>query len=98
MPTQMDFVRAKVQAYKHTLDGKTAKEKSGKVSVHVAEQFNLIVADIKKECPEAAPHLPRPITWSKGGGVTFLVTPVSFLELEMMLDQVLAVLDLLREQ
>ena len=62
MPTPMDFVRVKVQAYKHTLDGKSAKEKAGKVSAQLAEQFNLMLADIKKEYPDAAPHLPRPIS------------------------------------
>lgn len=95
MPTSLDFLNAKVLAYKNTLDGKPAKEKAKAVSIHIAQQFNAMLEELKKEAPEVASHLPQPIAWNP----MFREGPscVAFLELEMMLNQVVAVLDLLRE-
>ena len=36
MATTLDFLKAKVQAVKHTLDGKSNKEKGGQISVQTA--------------------------------------------------------------
>ncbi len=36
MPTQLDFLKAKVSAFKSTLDGKPQHEKSGRVSIQIA--------------------------------------------------------------
>lgn len=94
MPTQLDFLRAKVLAYKGTLDGRAASQKAGRVSTQIAEQFNAIVEEIKKAVPEAAPHMPHTITsiTVPGSGKS----DVTFLDLEMMLNEVVGVLDLLR--
>lgn len=43
MATTLDFLKAKVQAYKHTLEGKSGKEKEKHVAIHVAEEFNGIL-------------------------------------------------------
>jgi hypothetical protein len=96
MPTQMDFLRAKVLAYKNTLDGRAASQKAGRVSTLIAEQFNAIVEEIKKALPEAASHMPPTITsiTVPGSGKS----DVTFLDLEMMLNQVVSVLDVLRAE
>lgn len=96
MATTLDFLRARVQAYKSTLDGKSSQEKEKHVSIQIAEEFNLILEEIKKEAADAAPHLPKPITWQSIFARDMRVADVRFLELEMMLNQVLAVLDVLR--
>lgn len=96
MATTLDFLKAKVQAYKHTLEGKTGKEKDGRVSIQIAQQFNAIIDEIKKESTEAAPHLPHPVTWNSPFAQTGL-SDVKYLDLEMMLNQVLAILDVIRE-
>ena len=49
MPTRLDFLKAEIVAYKRVLAGKTSKEKAGRVSIHIAQEFNTIVEEIKKE-------------------------------------------------
>jgi hypothetical protein len=96
MPKELDFVKATVLAYKSTLDSKPSSEKSGRVSIQLAHQFNSIVEKIKNVCPpEAASELPRPITWNTPAANAGW-SDVKFLELEMMLNQVIAILDVLR--
>lgn len=96
MATTLDFLKAKLQAYKHTLDGKSGKEKERHVAIHVAEEFNGILEAIKKESPEAAPHLPKPITWTSVFAHDMKVADVTYLDLEMLINQVIAVLDVIR--
>jgi hypothetical protein len=95
MATALDFIRASVQAYKHSLDQKSSQDKDGPVSIQIAQQFNSIVDQIKKEVPEAASHLPQPITWT-GPFARMNCADVKFLELEMMLNQVLAILEVVQ--
>ena len=95
MASTLDFLKANVQAYKHTLDGKSSKEKASLVSIQIAQQFNAIVDQIKKEAPDTAPHLPKPVTWV-GPFARMQHADVTFLDLEMMINQVLAVLDVVR--
>lgn len=96
MPRTLDFLKAKVQAYKHTLEGKSGTEKERHVAIHVAEEFNRILEEIKKESPEAAPHLPRSITWTSVFADDMKVADVTYLDLEMLINEVLAVLDVIR--
>jgi hypothetical protein len=96
MATPLDFVRAKVLAYKNTLEGKPTREKEKHVSIQIAEQVNSFMEEIKREFPEATHHLPPPITWIGMGALDMRISDVRFLELEMMLNQVLAILDVLR--
>lgn len=96
MPTSLDFYKATVLAFKHTLEGKSAKEKEKHVSIQIADQFNSVVENVKKEYPDAAPHLPQPIT-SKGiAAQDMQIADIRFIDFEMLLNQVLAVLDVLR--
>jgi hypothetical protein len=92
MATTLDFLKAKVQAYKHTLDGKSSQEKDGRVSIQIAQQFNAIVDEIKKELPGTASHLPQSIGWTSPFA-RLQQADVTFLDLEMMVNQVLAVLE-----
>ena len=95
MPTTLDFLKAKVQALKHTLEGKSGKEKDGRVSIQIAQQFNGILDEVKKESPDAAPHLPQHITWNSPFA-RLQQADVTFLDLEIMVNQVLAILDVLK--
>ena len=97
MPTPLDFLRANVVAYKNTLDSKTAKEKKDLVSRAIAAQFNAIIEEIKKEAPEVAPRLPKPITFNTLVAQDFQRSDASYLDLELMINQTLAVLDVVRE-
>lgn len=51
--------------------------------------------DIKKASPDCAFHLPEPITWNTVAAEAGW-SDIKFLELEMLLNQVIAVLDVLR--
>jgi hypothetical protein len=97
MPTSLDFYKATVLAFKHTLEGKSTKEKEKHVSIQIAEQFNAVVENIKKEHPDAAIHLPQPITMKGIASRDMQIADIRFLDFEMMLNQVLAILDVLRE-
>jgi hypothetical protein len=97
MATTLDFLKAKVQAYKHTLDAKSGKEKEGRISIQIAQQFNGIVDEVKKESRNAAPHLPQHITWT-GPFARIQQADVTFLDLETMVNQILAILDVLQER
>ncbi len=96
MPTSLDFHRATVLAFNSTLEGKSAKEKEKHVSIQIAEQFNGVVEQIKKEHPDAAPRLPQPITWKGIAAQDMQIADIRFLDFEMMLNQVLAILDVIR--
>ena len=96
MPMPLDFHRATVLAFKSTLEGKSAKEKEKHIAIQIAEQFNSTVEKIKKEFPDAASHLPQPITWKGIAAQDMQITDIRFLDFEMMLNQVLAILDVLR--
>jgi hypothetical protein len=96
MPTSLDFHKATVLAFKSTLEGKSAKEKEKHVAIQIAEQFNSIVENIKKEFPDATTHLPQPITWQGIAARDMQIADIRFLDFEMLLNQVLAILDVLR--
>jgi hypothetical protein len=97
MPTTFDFIKTKVLAVKYTLDGKSSKEKEGRISIQIAQQFNGMVDEIKKESPDAAPHLPQHITVTSPFA-RIQQADVTFLDLEIMINQMLAVLDVLQER
>jgi hypothetical protein len=96
MATTLDFLKAKVLAYKHSLEGRSSNEKQRHVAIHVAQEFNSCMEEIKKEAPEAAPHLPKPITWDGIAARDMQVADVTFLDMEMLINQTLAVLDVIR--
>jgi hypothetical protein len=96
MATSLDFYKTTVLAFKHTLEGKSAKEKEKHVSIQIADQFNSVVENVKKEYPDAAPHLPQSITWRGIATQDMQIADIRFIDFEMLLNQVLAVLDVLR--
>jgi hypothetical protein len=93
MATTFNFLKAKVLAIKHTLDSKSSHEKKDRISIQTAQQFNAVIEEIKKESPEAAPHLPQPIQSNNPSADFFSVADASFLDLEIMVNQVIGVLD-----
>jgi hypothetical protein len=95
MPTTLDGLRARVFALKQTLDAKTPQEKSGRVTSAMAQHVNSLLEQIKQEVPSFAAQLPQPITSRSDFGIAGF-SDIKHLELEMMLNEVVAVLDLLR--
>jgi hypothetical protein len=95
MPTSLDFHRATIRAFKNTLDGKASKEKEKHISIQIAEQFNVIVDNIRKEFPDAASHLPQPITMKGIASRDMQIADIKFLDFEVLLNQVLGILEVL---
>ncbi len=96
MPISLDFHKATIMAFKNTLDGKSVKEKDKHISIQIAGQFNSIVANIKKEFPDAASHLPQPITMKGIPAQDMQIADIRFLDFEMLLNQVLGVLEVIQ--
>ncbi len=96
MPTSLDFHKASLMAFKNTLEGKSAKEKEKHISIQIAQQFNGIVDNIKKEHPEAEPHLPKAVTWKGIAAQDMQIADIRFLDFEMLVNQVLATLEVIR--
>ncbi len=96
MPTSLDFHKATIMAFKNTLEGKSAKEKEKHISIQIAAQFNSIVDNIKKEFPDAASHLPQPITWNGIAAMDMQIADITFLDFEMLLNQMLGILEVIQ--
>ncbi len=91
MPKTVDFLKAKVGAYQKVLSQAASRDKEGLVSITLAKQFNSLLDEVKKACPEAEPHIPRPITWESAFS-QLAVADVSFLDLEVLVEQVSSIL------
>ena len=96
MPTNLDFLIARVSAHKTILTKKDPKDIKGNVSFPFANDFNSLLEEIKKECPEAASHLPRAITFESDRARLAHQSDINFVELEIMVEQVLNVLQTLK--
>ena len=94
MPTPIDFLKATVAAFKETLGQTPPTQKNDLVSIHSGKHFNDLLAKIKVEAPEAAGHLPPPITWTTDFALMGK-SDIKFLELEMYVNQVVHVLNVL---
>lgn len=92
MPTKLDFAAAKMKAYKDALQNKSPKEREGRVSVQMATQFNAALEEMRKELSEIAIHLPQPIDCTSIDVQVTQISTVKFIELEMMVNQVIEVL------
>ena len=95
MPTKIDFLIAKMSAFEKTLEKLDNKTKSMQVPTELAKNFNLLLEEITAESPVAAPELPKPIDLNEGIYQTSF-TDVSYVGLEIMVGQVVAVLGVLK--
>lgn len=97
MPSRIDLLRARARSFKSTLQKATAKEKEGPAGTALAENFNKIVQEAGNAFPDLKDSLPAPIT-SRGPFARMGKSDVSYLDLEVMADQLLAMLDLVDDQ
>ena len=97
MPSKTDILRARARSFKSTLHNATAKEKEGPAGTALAENFNKIVEETVQTFPDLKESLPARIT-SRGPFARMGKSDVSYLDLEVMADQLLAMLDLVDDQ
>jgi hypothetical protein len=96
VPITLDFIKARMQAYKKTLDGRAAKKKEGQASIQIAQQFNAIVEEVKKEPLKSATHFLQRIPRNGPAERLLNVFGMHFLRVETMLNVVVAVMALFR--
>ena len=96
MPTKSELLKARTRSIKSTLRDATQEQKKGHAGISLAENFNKILRDIAEMHPDLASSLPSEITW-KGPFAQMRMSDVSYLDLEVMVDQVLALLDLMED-
>jgi 4-hydroxy-3-methylbut-2-enyl diphosphate reductase IspH len=94
MPSKVDFLRAKVQAVLSALEKASAKEREGRVSTHVAKDFNEVVKQIGEGFPDASGHLPKPICSSTKERFQGL-SDVRYVDLVIMAEQVMRILSVI---
>ncbi|MDA0813825.1 MAG: hypothetical protein O3C21_15720 [Verrucomicrobia bacterium] len=93
MPTNIEILRAKARSFKSTLRSATPEEKKGHAGIGLAENFNRILADVGEAHPDLKDSLPAPLTL-KGAFSEVGKSDTSYLDLEILADQLLALLDL----
>ena len=95
MPSKIDFLRAKVIAFKETLERTPPEQKAANASSTITVEFNDILEQLRKESPDAAEHLPRTIVTGK-----YLAPPgytnLKLVELEILANQVINILNILK--
>ena len=90
MPTPIDFMIAKVRGFQ---TGNANSKKSDHISKHTMIEVNGIIEDIKKQFPETAPHLPKPITANGRGSHLLPIADITFAELDMNLSSIVNILE-----
>lgn len=90
-PDKLQILKARLQGYKSILEKTRPSQKSEIVSNHLARNFNEIVDELRNISPGVGEHLPKHIRTPGGRRQT----DVSFLDLEIMVEQVLGILNVL---
>lgn len=93
MPSKTDLLRARARSFKSTLQNASAKEKEGPTGTALAENFNKILQEAGNTFPDLKDSLPASIT-SRGPFARMGKSDASYLDLEIMADQLLSLLDL----
>jgi hypothetical protein len=91
------LLKARALAFKNTLAQASAKERDGHAGKGLAENFNAIVKAIGEEYPDLEDSLPKPIT-SSGPFARHGLSDASYLDIQVLADQVLALLDIMEEE
>ena len=93
MPSKIEILRARARSFKSTLQNASVKEKEGLAGTALAENFNKIVEETAQTYPDLKESLPARIT-SRSPFARMGKSDVSYLDLEVLADQLLAMLDL----
>ena len=97
MPSKVELLRARARSFKSTLQNASPKEKEGPAGTALAKNFNKIIEETGETYPDLKDSLPGKITWL-GPFARMGKCDVSYLDLEVLADQLLAMLDLVDDQ
>lgn len=92
---KIDFIRAKLDGIKTTLERVPASDKTGHIGITIAKDFNTVLQEMGEIYPELASGLPSPI------GITGPFRQLgkagaSYTDLEILCEQVLNLVRLVR--
>jgi hypothetical protein len=93
-PTPLQLLKVRLQGFKRTLGSASERSKSEHISTELAKNFNSILANIGEKFPSIRDALPEPVpstTLLRKAGKA----DISFLDLEILVDQAVGILDLL---
>ena len=90
------LITAKVQGIMKTLENTPASEKKNLVSLELAEDFNQTLKRVSVEYPDIANTLPKPLS-TRGPMTQLGKASASFLDLEIVCEQLLNLLGLVGE-
>ena len=94
---ELRLLKARAGAFKTTLGQATSDEKQGNAGVGLAENFNKILGDIRKAFPELESSLPQPIK-STTSLRKIAQSNASYLDVQVLADQILALLEIADEE
>ena len=89
----LQIQRKALESFRTTLQGAAAGRKDGQVSVNVVRGFNSILERVQELVPEVVDGLPKPVR-IRGPMTKKGLAPIKYLDLEILLDQVLAMIRL----
>lgn len=89
-PDKLQLLKVRLQSYKNILEKTPPSQKSGFVSNNLATNFNEIIDEFRTISPNVKNQLPKEILIPG-----FRQEDVSFLDLEIMVEQVLGIINVL---
>jgi hypothetical protein len=95
--SQLELLKTRVKSIKVTLERASTKEKGELAGKALAENFNSLIQEIETAYPELRSALPARIT-AHGPFAHMGASDVSYLDLEVFVDQVLNLLELVHDR
>ena len=94
--SKLQLFKARIRAFKTTLQAASANEKKNFASTGTVENLNKIISDVADAHPELVEALPQKLTFH-GPGRRVGISNHNFTDIEIVADQIIALLDLLEE-
>jgi hypothetical protein len=90
--SKLNEFRERLGTLKATMESKPQGEKKGLIARATADHFNGILKDIADSFPEIASKLPKPITATSMLARNMRLADCSFLDLELLMNDVITIL------
>ena len=95
--TNIDLLIARASSFQATLATIDNQTKNRHVTKQLANNFNRLLDEIKKEMPaDTASHLPPPITFVSNAAKVAGMSDVLYLDLEIMINEIMNILGVLK--
>ena len=91
--TEVQLLKLRARSLKSTLENASEKQKQGQVNIQLAQDFNKLIEDVTAAFPQIVSALPQPIDCA-GPFMQMGVTSLTYLDLEVYADRLLAALEL----